>query len=426
MTPMTICLLIFLGMIIMFFTNKVPMSVTSMAVLVLLIVTGCIKPATALNTFGSTTVITMVGMFIVAAGLSRTQMVTHLSKMMLKVTKGSFTKVLASYVLLTCVLGQFIPSIVALFAVVCPLVQSMCDEMNISPSKMMYPIAIASVSTAFIIEPIGPYAAWYVTDNGYMASYGWTATQLGLWSETAVLLPVGIITLLLAIFVVPKFLPDKPDVPTSMVQGRKLKEQEPLSPVREVLGYGIFAAVIIALMLGIPSWEATMIGAIAVVVSGVLTEREAIDNMNLNTILLYVGVVVLGTALSDTGAAKMMGSAFANMLGNTTNGYVIGAAFYTVGFLMTSLLYNRAVSTVLVPLTIMTCVSLGCDPRGPIILVALASMSSLITPLATAVVPMAMSAGGYNQKTILKAGIIPAVVRGVAGVLIAMTLYPAF
>ncbi len=424
MSSMTICLLIFLFMLIGFFIKKLPMSFTSMTVLVLLVVTGCVDYKTALGSFGSTTVITMVSMFIVAAGLSRTQMINHLSKLLLKVTGGSYTKVLASYVLVTCVLGQFIPSIVALFALVFPLVRNMCEEMNISPSKMMYPIAIASVSCAFIVEPIGPYAAWYVTQNGYMESYGWTATHLNMWSETAVLFPVGIITILLAIFVVPRFLPDTPDVPTTMVAGRKMKEQEPLSPVREVLGYGVFVAVIICLMLGFSSWKVTMIGAIVVVLSGVLTEREAIDNMNMNTVLLYVGVTVLGEALSQTGAAELLGNWIASVLSGVTNGYLIGAAFYLVSFIMTSVLYNRAVTTVLVPLTVITCGSMGCDPRGPIILCALASMSSLITPMATAVVPMAMNAGGYNQKTILKAGLIPGVIRGVVGVLIAMTLYP--
>ena len=53
-------------------------------------------------------------------------------------------------------------------------------------------------------------------------------------------------------------------------------------------------------------------------------------------------------------------------------------------------------------------------------------MSSLITPMPNPVVPMAMQAGGYTQKTILRVGIIPAIVRGIVGVLIAMTLFPAF
>lgn len=326
--------------------------------------------------------------------------------------------------LVTCLLGQFVPSIVAIFALVHPLVQSMCDRMNISPSKMMYPIAVASVSTSFIIEPIGPYAAWYVTQNGFMESYGWTATQLNMWSETSVFLPVGIFTLLWAIFVMPRMLPDQPERPITAIGGRKLQEKEPLSPVREFLGYGVFIAVIIGLMMGFSSWQVTLAGAIIVVASGVLTEREAIDNMNMSTVLLYVGVSAFGSALAETGAAEMIGEAIAQALDGVTNGYIVGFVFYLVSFLMTSLLYNRAVSTVLTPVAVITCSSIGCDPRGPVILCALATMSSLVTPMATAVVPMAMNAGGYSAKTMFKVGILPGLLRGVLGTLIAMTLFP--
>jgi di/tricarboxylate transporter len=146
----------------------------------------------------------------------------------------------------------------------------------------------------------------------------------------------------------------------------------------------------------------------------------------MSTILLYVGVTVLGDALAQTGAAEVLAKSLAGLLGGVTNGYIIGFAVYLAGFIMTSLLYNRAVSTVLIPLVVITCSSIGCDPRGPVILCVLAEMSSLITPMATAVVPMAMNAGGYSQKTIFCAGIIPGLVRGIAGTLIAMSIYPAF
>ena len=421
---MIICFVVFVVMIILFFTNKIPMSFTALGVMVVLVLFGCVDASTAIGTFGSNTVITMASMFVVAAGLARTQMINKITKLLYKVTDGSFTKILASYVIITCIIGQFVPSIVAIFALVQPLAQNMCDKMNISPSKMMFPLAIAAVSTSFIIEPIGPYAAWYVTQNGYMESYGWTATKLNMWNETLVFLPVGIVTILLAIFVIPRFLPDTPDRPIEAIQGRKMQEQEPLSPVREFLGYGVFVVVIIGLMLGFTSWQVTMAGTIILVASGVLTEREAINNLNMSTVLLYVGVSVLGSALAETGAADLLGEGIASLLSGVTNGYIIGFAFYVVGFLMTSLLYNRAVSTVLVPIAVITCNSIGCDPRGPIILCALATMSSLVTPMATAVVPMAMSAGGYSAKTVFKAGIIPGVIRGIVGTLIAMTLYP--
>lgn len=425
MSQMTICLLIFLLMAVLFFTNKIPMCFSSMIVLMLLVLTGCIDGKEAIATFGSTTVITMVSMYIIAAGLSRTQMINKISSTLLRVTNGSFTKVLATYVLATCILGQFVPSIVALFAMVYPLVDNVCEKMGISPSKMIFPIAIASVCTSFIIIPIGPYAADYVMLNGYLESYGWTKTAFTIWTDTPALFITGVVTLLLAIFVIPKFLPDKPEAATDTLKRRRSANQEPLSPMREFLGYGVFVVVIICLMAGLSSWKVTMIGAIVTVASGVLTSQEAIDNMGMDTILLYVGVVVLGNALSETGAAEMLGGAFAGVLGSTTNGYVIGAAVYVVAFIMTSVLYNRAVTMVLYPLAIMTCVTMNIDPRGPMILCSIASMSSLITPMATAVVPMAMTTGGYSAKTMFKVGLIPAAVRGVVAVLVVMTMFPA-
>lgn len=427
MSQMTICLLIFVFMIVIFFFKKIPMSFSAMLVVLLLVFTGCVDAKSALGSFANNTVVTMASMFVVAAGLTRTQMINKISSLLYKVTEGSFTKVLATYVLITCLLGQFVPSIVALFALVYPLVQNMCERMNISPSKMMFPIAIASVSTSFIIEPIGPYATWFVTQNGYLESYGWTQTKLDMWSETLILLPVGLVTLVLAIFVIPKLLPDQPDVPiTAVANARKLQEKEPLSPVREILGYAVFICVIIGLMLGLTSWQVTLAGAVVLVMSGVLTEREAIDNLNMSTVLLYIGVSVLGTGLANTGAADLIGEWLGGVLSGVHSGFLVNLAFYFVGFFMTSLLYNRAVSTVLVPLAVIACGAMGCDPRGPVIMCALSSMSSLITPLSTAVVPMAMNAGGYSFKTVLKVGIVPGVIRGILGALIATMLFPTF
>lgn len=425
MEQMYICLAIFVIMIVLFLTNKIPMAFSAMIAMLLLIVTGCIDYESALSTFGSTTVITMASMYIVAAGLSRTQMINKMSNALLKVTSGSFTKVLATYVIATTILGQFVPSIIATFVMVTPMVNNTCEKMNISPSKMIFPVAIAAVSCSFLFIPITPYAADYVMYNGYLESYGWYDTAFTIWTDTPALLITGFVTILVAVFIIPKLLPDQPDVEIGEIKRRATKQQEPLSPVREVLGYGVFAAVILGLMTNIlPAWEVTMIGAVVVVATGVLTQQEAIDNLNMDTIIMYVGVSVLGTALGGTGAAELLGTALATALGGTTNGYVIGAAFYIVGTIMTSLLYNRAVTQVLFPLAIMTCVTMGVDPIGPMILCSISSMSSLVTPMATGVVPLAMTAGGYSLKTVFKAGMVNLVIRGLVCVPVVMTMFP--
>lgn len=426
MNSMVICLIIFAVMIILFFNRKIPMAFTSMGVIVALYVAGCVDKATVFAGFGNNNVLTMAGMFIVAAGLSRTQMVNNITKLLYRVNNGSFTRVLASYILVIFLLGQFVPSLPAMFAMVYPLVISMCKQLKCSPSKMMYPIAVTVVSTSFVIEPIGPYAAWFVTQNGYLESYGWTGSPLSMWSETMVFLPTALVTLLLTIFVLPKLMPDQPETETAAITGPDITNNEALSPVREFLGYGIFIATVIGLMLGLPSWAVTMAGATAVVLSGVLDEQTALIRMNMSMVLLYAGVTVMGEALGNTGAAQLLGDLTAGALSGVRNGYIIGAVFYLVSFLMTSFLYNRATTTVLIPILIISCSSIGCDPRGPVILCSLASMSSLITPMPNPVVPMAMQAGGYTQKTILRVGIIPAIVRGIVGVAIAMTIFPAF
>ena len=282
MEQMYICLAIFAIMVILFLSRKIPMAFSALIAMVLLIITGCIDANSALATFGSTTVITMASMYIVAAGLARTQMINKMSNALLKATSGSFTKVLMTYVIATTILGQFVPSIIATFVMVTPMVKNTCEKMNISPSKMMFPVAIASVSCSFLVIPIGPYAADYVMYNGYLESYGWYDTAFTIWTDTPVLVITGIFTILVSVFLVPKLLPDQPDVEIGEIKRRAMKQKEPLDPVREMLGYGVFVVVILGLMTGIlPAWEVTMIGALVVVATGVLTEQEAIDNLGL-------------------------------------------------------------------------------------------------------------------------------------------------
>lgn len=429
MFQMYITLAVFVLMIVSFCLNKIPMAITSMLGMLVLVATGCVEPSQALSNIGSSVVVTMVSMFVIAAGLNKTQLVPKLSGIVYKVSKGSFTKVLAGYVIVTFILGQFIPSITALFALVCPIVIGMCDEMDFSASKMMYSIGLVTVSCSYAITPIGPYVGNYIENNGLLAEYGIEGFTNTIFTEMSIKLPVTIIILLYAIFIAPKFAPDKPVVPVKLFETKKGTEKEKLSKPREALAYVVFFGVVICLMFqsfGLPSWLIPALGASIVAASGIFKPREAVNSMGIDIVLLYVGVVTLGNAFAGTGAGDLVGNGVAGLLQNTRNSYVIGGVFFLASFIMTSLLYNRAVSKVLIPLALVTCASLKCDPRGIMQMCYIGSMSSLVTPLATSVVPMMMGAGGYDQKTLLKMGWLPSLLMAVATVLIGMTLYPCF
>jgi acetylornithine deacetylase/succinyl-diaminopimelate desuccinylase-like protein len=104
-----------------FLSSRISITILTMVSVCALMLFGCIDPKDVLSCFANSSAILMASMFIVSAGLNRTQMVKKVSAAICRIAKGSFTKVLAGYVLLTAILVQFIPSAVACFAVVFPL-----------------------------------------------------------------------------------------------------------------------------------------------------------------------------------------------------------------------------------------------------------------------------------------------------------------
>lgn len=65
---MIICFVVFVVMIILFFTNKIPMSFTALGVMVVLVLFGCVDASTAIGTFGSNTDCYNNGIYVRGSG----------------------------------------------------------------------------------------------------------------------------------------------------------------------------------------------------------------------------------------------------------------------------------------------------------------------------------------------------------------------
>ena len=79
------------------------------------VITGCLEPKAALSCFSNSSVIIMGSMFIVAGGLSRTQMVHRVTNLAYKVSGGSFQKGMILYCLVTLAIAQVAPSAILIF-----------------------------------------------------------------------------------------------------------------------------------------------------------------------------------------------------------------------------------------------------------------------------------------------------------------------
>ena len=110
MTKLTICLIICVLTMISYIVGKLPTGLTAMVSMVLFVLTGCLDPNTAVGYFGNTNGVMMLSMFVVAAGFNRTQFVRKCASSVNKIAKGSLTRVMFGYVVITALMAQFIQS----------------------------------------------------------------------------------------------------------------------------------------------------------------------------------------------------------------------------------------------------------------------------------------------------------------------------
>ena len=390
--------------------------------------TCCLDPATAAGYFGNPNGIMMMAMFVVAAGFNRTQFVKTVAASVNRIAKGSLIRVMFGYVLITMILSQFIQSSVIVYGIMAPMLIATCEEMGINPSKVLFPIAIACISTVSAF-PLGGGATVFAEMNGYLQANDYTTYAVAITDPMKARLPAAVAMFIYCVFFSTKFSPAKPPVESNALKARS-DDREPLSPFKERAGYIIFILTTLALLfqpqLGIETWVICVTGAVAMVVFGVLTEKEAVQAINLPMAFLFVGSLSMGGALTQTGAGEVVGGILADFANTLSNPYLIGFVFFIVPFLLTQVMMNRTVMIIFIPIAILACKAMGANPGGIVLLVQSACLSSFMTPMATPAIPMCMANGGYDLKSIIKQSIVPAIILCVVSVFWIMTVFPMY
>ena len=428
MTSLTICLIICVLTMISYVWGKLPMGLTALTSMAAFILTGCLDPKTALGYFGNSNGVMIVAMFVVAAGFTRTQFVKKAAASVNKIAHGSLTMVMLGYVLVTALLAQFIQSSVIVFGIMAPMMIATCDELKISPSKTLFPLSIVSISTISAL-PLGSGATQAAELNGYLEANAYTDFVVAITDPMKARLPMLIAVMIYCIFFATKFAPDAPVVQTSEMKTRR-DDKAALPAFQERAGYIIFILTTLALIfqrqIKVDTWVICLTGAVAMVLFGVLTEKEAIGSINWSMAFLIVGSFAMGGALTETGAGEVVGGVLADFANSINNPYIIGFIFFIVPFLLTQVMMNRTVMIIFIPIAILACKAMGANPIGIIILVQSACLSSFMPPMATPAVPMCMASGGYDLKSLIKQSIIPATILCVVSAGWIMTVFPMF
>ena len=176
--------------------------------------------------------------------------------------------------------------------------------------------------------------------------------------------------------------------------------------------------------IGVDMYPIACIGAVLLVLTGILSEKEALESIHMPTIFLFAGVLALSDAIKVTGAGEVVADLMIKIIGNNTNTYVIMAVFFMIPFILTQVMSNLATLTIFIPLVTSACIKIGVDPRAAVVGVLTASCISIMTPMAAPCQIMIIEPGGYKLKDYLKCGTPLAIILAIMTIFLMPLMFP--
>lgn len=170
----------------------------------------------------------------------------------------------------------------------------------------------------------------------------------------------------------------------------------------------ILAVAIVLIILGFPLPLSFLSAAVLMLFAKVIYAEELYKAIDWKTVFLLAGLIPLGTAFEQTGAAKLVAEAIINVI-ESWNVIFILLVIGVITSFFSLFMSNVAATVLMVPLILIMGESFGIDPRGLALLVAVAASNSFIIPTHQ-VNAYVVGAGNYKNSDFMKAGGIMSVI----------------
>jgi len=202
MTPdIIIVLLILLGSVVLFLTGLIRMDLTALLVLLALALTGLVDTTQALAGFGNPAVITVLAMYILSAGLSRTGISSVIGAQLLKLAPQSERRLTALLMTVTALLSTFM-NITGIATMFLPITLELARRTRQPASRLLLPMSYGCLLGGFLLL-IGTTSNLVVRDIMRQAGF----TPLGMFDFTPGGMVILIISVLYMTFIGRRFLP---------------------------------------------------------------------------------------------------------------------------------------------------------------------------------------------------------------------------
>jgi len=183
-------------------TERLPVDLTSIGIMVALILTGILTPKEAIAGFASPAVITVASMFLISKGMIRTGAVGFISQKVIEYSRGRPNLAIFLILFIVGAASAFINNtpVVVLFI---PIILTLSCELGFSPSQFLIPVSYASI-LAGTCTLIGTSTNIIISDLS--AKYG--LGSLGMFELSPLGVPIALMGIFYLMLAAPKLMPD--------------------------------------------------------------------------------------------------------------------------------------------------------------------------------------------------------------------------
>lgn len=421
MSPTTITLIFLAFAVVMFVTEKIPLAVTSMIVCIGLVITGVLNVNDAFSGFINSNVILFVAMFIVGGALFETGMANEIGSLVTKFAKSERGLIVAIMVIVG-VMSGFLSN-TGTAAVLIPVVIGIAAKSGYKRSRLLMPLVFAAAmggNLSLIGAPGNMIAQSALEPLGL---------SFGFFEYAVVGLPILIAGILFYATIGFRILPNHDTEEDDSI----FDETQDFGSVpkwKKVLSLVILIATLMGMIfeeqIGVKLCITGCVGALLLILTGVISEKDALKSIDLKTIFLFGGTLSLAKALEVTGAGELIADKVIEALGDHPSPVFFTLVVFLLCCVMTNFMSNTATTALMAPICLSIAQGMGADPRAVLMACVIGGSCAYVTPIGMPANTMVVGAGNYKFIDYAKSGLPLIVIATVISMIILPIAFPFY
>ncbi len=402
MSDAALTLIVIAVVAVLFITELLPLAVTSMLGSVSLGILGVIKPAQVFSGLSNSTVVLFAGMFVIGGAMFRTGLAQTIGIYIVKKLGSGENSLMFGSMSMAGLLSS-VTSNTGTTAALMPVVIGISAVTKNPPSRQLMPLAFAAGlggTITLVGTPPNIIGAGALKAAGFEPFSFFEFAWIGI--------PLTVAGIAYMMLVGKRFLPKSDAHLESMDEEAVLEATASSHEPRKMWITGLtLLAVVVVMALDLKGFTlemAAITGALFLVITRCIKEKEAYQSIDWVTIFLFAGMMPIAGALDKSGAGKMIADQVIGIMGGNPSPLFITFILFVLSCGLTQFMSNTASAALLCPIGLSIAKGIGANPHAVIMAICIAASCAFMTPVGTPPNTIVLGPGRYRFKDYILPG----------------------